>query len=187
VGPPVVTHDPLEEFITAERTPSREPTHRITGLMIQYYAVCRRELWFMSRGIDIDRRSANIRRGTHVDEESYRDSRQSFRVNGRIAIDVLDSGDVMEVKASSKHESSARLQLLYYLWYLDVVLDIRRDGVLAFPEERSRERVVLDEENRDRIEDAVRGVIETIERDEPPALERKPICEACLYQDICWV
>lgn len=177
----------LEEFVSAERDPHAEPTHRITGLMVQYYAVCKRELWFMSRGIDIDRGAANIRRGTHVDETSYRDKRQSFQVNGRIAIDVLESGDVMEVKVSSKLEEPAHLQLLYYLWYLDEVLDIERDGVLAYPRERKRERVELDAENRERIEDTLRGVIHVIEQETPPPLEKKPVCDACLYQDICWM
>lgn len=179
--------DPLKEFIAAERDPSTEPIQRITGLMVQYYEVCTRELWFMSHGIDIDRGAANIRRGTHVDETSYRDKRRSFQVNGRIAIDVLDSGDIMEVKVSSKLEEPARLQLLYYLWYLDEILDIEREGVLAYPRERKRERVTLTAENRERIESVLRGVIETVDRETPPALEKKPVCEACLYQDLCWM
>lgn len=179
--------DPIDAFVASERDPHREPPIPITGLMVQYYVVCRRELWFMSRGIDIDRGAANIRRGTLVDENSYRDKRQSFQVNGRIAIDVLDSGDVMEVKVSSKLEQPARLQLLYYLWYLDRILGVERDGVLAFPRERKRERVTLDEENRDRIETVIRGILETVERDSPPPLEKKSVCEACLYQDLCWM
>lgn len=155
--------------------------------MVQYYEVCERELWFMSRGLDIDRDAANIRRGTHVDETSYRDLRESFQINGRIAIDVLDSGEVMEVKASSSLEEPARLQLLYYLWYLEEVLDIEKEGVLAYPTERERERVSLTDETRSRIEEVLRGVIEVVESETPPPLEKKPVCEACLYQDICWM
>ncbi|MCL9818361.1 CRISPR-associated protein Cas4 [Natronocalculus amylovorans] len=182
-----ISRDSLEAFVAAERHPYSEPTHRITGLMVQYYTVCERELWFMSRGIDIDRDSANIRRGTRVDETSYRDNRKSFQINGRIAIDVLDSGDIMEVKVSSKMGESARLQLLYYLWYLYRILDIEREGVLAYPRERTRERVSLTPENREHIEDVLRGVIEVLEQKTPPAIEKKPVCEACLYQDFCWM
>lgn len=177
----------LSDVVEAERDPSRDPPVRITGLMVQYYEVCRRELWLMSRGLDIDRHAVNIRRGTHVDETSYRDKRQSFTVNGRIAIDLLDSGDVMEVKVSSKLEEPARLQLLYYLWYLETVLDIEREGVLAYPRERKRERVELDERNRERIEGVLQGVIDVVESEHPPELEKKPVCSACLYQDICWM
>ncbi|WP_143823754.1 CRISPR-associated protein Cas4 [Halosegnis longus] len=155
--------------------------------MIQYYHVCRRELWFMSRGIDIDREATNIQRGAHVDETSYQDRRHSYQINGRLQLDVLDSGDVMEVKVSSALEKPARMQLLYYLWYLDEVLDIERDGVLAYPRERTRETVELDEEAREEVEATVRGILNTVEQEAPPELEKKPYCDACLYQEFCWV
>lgn len=128
-----------------------------------------------------------IQRGTHVDETSYDDRRRSYQINGRIQLDLLDSGDVMEVKVSSTLEKPARMQLLYYLWYLDEVLDIEKDGVLAYPQERKRETVELDQAARTEVEDTVRGIIEVVERDAPPELQKKPYCDACLYQDICWV
>lgn len=155
--------------------------------MVQYYHVCKRELWFMSRGLDIDRGSVNIQRGTHVDENSYDDRRRSYHINGRIQLDLLDSGDVMEVKVSSTLEKPARMQLLYYLWYLDEILDIEKDGVLAYPQERKREDVELDQQAREEVEDTVQGIIEVVNRDTPPELEKKSYCDACLYQDICWV
>src|SRR6056297_2072481 len=177
----------VDQYLAAERDPHREPKVRITGLMVQYYHVCERELWFMSRGLDIDRETTNIQRGTHVDETSYDDRRRSYQINGRIQLDLLDSGDVMEVKVSSTLEKPARMQLLYYLWYLDEVLDIEKDGVLAYPTERKREEVELDQEAREAVADTVRGIIDVVERDAPPALDKKPYCDACLYQDICWV
>lgn len=177
----------IDQLIQDEREPHREPVVRITGLMVQYYHVCKRELWFMSRGIDIDRGTPNIRRGTHVDETSYRDKRQSFQINGRIALDVLDDGAVMEVKVSSSLEEPSRMQLLYYLWYLDRILDIQREGVLAFPKERSRERLTLTEDRAIKVEDTLTGIIDTVTKASPPALEKKPYCDTCLYQDICWV
>jgi len=184
---PDETDNLIEELIERERAPHREPRVRVTGLLVQYYHVCKRELWFTSRGIDIDRGAANIRRGTHIDENSYRDKCRSFQINGRIALDMLDSGEVMEVKASSTLEKPARMQLLYYLWYLDRILDIQRDGVLAYPAERKREEVSLTEENATTVEDTIRGIIEVVESDTPPKLDKKPYCDSCLYQDICWL
>ena len=179
--------DRVKELIERERSPHRNPQVRITGLMVQYYHVCKRELWFMSRGIDIDRGTANIRRGTHIDETSYRDKRRSFQINGRIALDILDSGEVMEVKASSSLEKPARMQLLYYLWYLDRILNIQRDGVLAYPAERKREEVNLTEDNATAVEETICGIIDVVESDTPPELDKKPYCDSCLYQDICWL
>ena len=155
--------------------------------MVQYYDVCRRELWFMSRGIDIDRETTNIQRGTHIDETSYEDSRRSFMIANRIQLDILDSGDVMEVKVSSKLEKPARMQLLFYLWFLEKIYGIEKKGVLAYPAERKRESVTLDEAATEEIEETIRGIIETVNSETPPKLSKKPYCQSCLYQDICWV
>jgi CRISPR-associated exonuclease Cas4 len=177
----------VDEYVRAERQPERDPAVRITGLMIQYYHVCKRELWFMSRGIDIDRETTNIQRGTHVDETSYEDSRRSFLIDNRIQLDLLDSGDVMEVKVSSTLEKPARMQLLFYLWYLREVHDIEKDGVLAYPTERKREAVHLDEEAAHAIEETIEGILDVVGSDAPPSLSKKPYCESCLYQDLCWM
>lgn len=179
--------DTVDAYIEAERQPHREPSVRITGLMIQYLHTCERELWFMSRGIDIDRDAANIRRGERIDETSYRDQRNSFQIDGRIQLDLLDDGRVMEVKASSTLEEPARMQLLYYLWYLDRIHDVHREGVLAYPAERTRKQVTLDEEAADKVEVSVRRTIEVVQSSSPPPLEKKPYCDACLYQDLCWM
>lgn len=177
----------IDELIEREQEPHREPPVRITGLMVQYYHVCKRELWFMSRGIDIDRGTANIRRGSYVDEHSYRDNRRSFSIDGRISLDLLDDGDVMEVKVSSALEEPPRMQLLYYLWYLDRIHGVEKSGVLAYPEERARESIELTDETALEVETTLRGVIDVVEADSPPELEKKPYCDSCLYQDICWL
>lgn len=179
--------DTIERYVRDERHPGREPETRITGLMVQYYHVCKRELWFMDRGIDIDRETTNIQRGTHVDETSYRDSRQSFMIDNRIQLDVLESGDVMEVKVSSALEKPARMQLLFYLWYLREIHDIHKEGVLAYPTERKRESVELGENETEAVEETIRGILEVTDRASPPELEKKPYCDSCLYQDICWM
>jgi len=155
--------------------------------MVQYYHVCERELWFMSKGVDIDRETTNIQRGTRVDETSYQGSRSSFMIDNRIQLDVLDSGDVMEVKVSSTLEEPARMQLLFYLWYLREVHGVEKDGVLAYPTERKREAVELDCSNTEKVESTIRGILSVVSRESPPELEKKPYCNACLYQDLCWM
>jgi len=181
------TSTDVKEYVAAERDPAHEPETRITGLMIQYYHVCRRELWFMSRDIDIDRETINIQRGTHVDETSYRDSRKSFQIDGRIQLDLLSSGAVMEVKVSSALEKPARMQLLFYLWYLREIHDVEKDGVLAYPTERTREPVKLNPETTAQVEETIEGILDTVAADTPPELEKKAYCDSCLYQDICWM
>jgi len=183
----MTTDRTVAEYVRQEILPNRDPEIRITGLMVQYYHVCKRELWFMSRGIDIDRETTNIQRGTHVDENSYQNARSSFMIGNRIQLDVLDSGDVMEVKVSSALEEPARMQLMFYLWFLQEIYGVEKDGVLAYPKERKRESVTLDDAATKKVESTIAGIINLVNQDQPPALEKKPYCDSCLYQDLCWM
>ncbi|MDL0134865.1 CRISPR-associated protein Cas4 [Halobacterium salinarum] len=153
---------------------------------MQYYEVCERELWFVSRHLEIDRDNAAVVRGTHVDNSAYADKRRNVSIDGMIAIDVLEDGRVIEVKPSSSLVDPAKLQLLYYLWYLEHIVGVERDGVLAHPTERRREDVELTPENEQWVEDAIRGIHDVVTQDSPPKAEEKPFCESCAYHDFCW-
>jgi CRISPR-associated exonuclease Cas4 len=178
--------DPVELLLQTARDEASPEEFRVTGVMMQYYVVCERELWFYSRDIEIDRDNAAIVRGTHVDETAYSEQRRNVSIDGTIAIDVLDDGRVMEVKPSSSLVEPAKLQLLYYLWYLDRVVGVERTGVLAHPTERRRETVTLDEEAEQRVEEAIRGVYDVVTADAPPPATEKPVCDSCAYHDFCW-
>jgi CRISPR-associated exonuclease Cas4 len=180
------TTDPVELLLRNARDGASSGGFRVTGVMMQYYFVCERELWFLSRNVEIDRDNPNIVRGTRVDEESYERKKSNFHVDGNVAIDVLDNGKVVEVKPSSKLEEPARMQLLYYLWYLKKVAGVEREGVLAHPTEKEREEVKLTEENEEKVEEAIRGIHEIVNSETPPPAEEKPFCDSCAYYDFCW-
>jgi CRISPR-associated exonuclease Cas4 len=103
-----------------------------------------------------------------------------------IAIDLLQDGRVVEVKPSSALVEPARMQLAYYLWYLDRVADVQREGVLAHPRERNRESVVLTDDLTERVEDSISGIHRVVSREAPPPAEEKPFCDSCAYHDFCW-
>jgi len=159
----------------------------VTGVMMQYYIVCKRELWFEYHNIEIDRDNKHISRGEIVDSTSYEYlDRQTLRL-GPIAPDMEDDGKIIEIKPSSILEEASKLQLLYYLWYLDTVYDCEMDGVLAYPEEKTRKEVKLTSENREKVEKAIDEIYSIVQKDSPPELEKKPICDSCAYQDFCWL
>ena len=177
--------DPVSRLLeTARGNPTDEP-FRVTGVMMQYYHVCKRELWFASRNLEIDRENPTVVRGTRVDDTAYEEERENLHL-GMISLDLLQDGRVIEVKPSSTLTEPARMQLSYYLWYLDRVLDVEKDGVLAHPRERKREPVELTPERRENVEDAIRGIHEIVTRDSPPTAEEKPFCDSCAYHDFCW-
>lgn len=178
--------DPVEKLLRSARDEAVTEEFHVTGVMMQYYEVCKRELWFESRDIEIDRNNPSVVRGTHVDETAYDDKRRNLSIDGRISPDMLDDGRIVEVKPSSTLVEPARLQLLYYLWYLDRIAGVEKEGVLAHPKERKRESVELTEEAAERVEDAIRGIHDVVRQDSPPPAEEKPYCESCAYHDFCW-
>lgn len=182
----VQSSDPVDEFLEAARDESKELPFRLSGVMFQYYVVCERELWFLSRDVEIERNNPAVVRGTNVDDTAYADKRRDLRVDGIIALDVLDSGEVLEVKPSSAMVEPARLQLLFYLWYLDEVIGVEKTGVLAHPTEKRRTSVELTHETRVEVESAVRGISEIVSAESPPEAVEKPVCESCAYHDFCW-
>jgi CRISPR-associated exonuclease Cas4 len=182
----VTDADPVDLLLRSARDEAMSTDFRVTGVMMQYYVVCKRELWFHSRHVEIDRGNPAIVRGTHVDDTAYEKKRRNVSIDGNIAIDVLDDGRVMEVKPSSALVEPAKLQLLYYLWYLERVVGVEKSGVLAHPTERRRESVELDEKAVERVEAAIRGIHAVVTSDSPPPAEEKPICDSCAYHDFCW-
>jgi CRISPR-associated exonuclease Cas4 len=178
--------DPVEKLLRSARDEAVAEEFHVTGVMMQYYHVCERELWFESRDIEIDRNNPTVVRGTHVDETAYGDKRRNLSIDGTIAPDLLDDGRIVEVKPSSTLVEPARMQLLYYLWYLDRVAGVEKEGVLAHPKERKRESVELTDEAVEQVEEAIRGIHEVVRQDSPPPAEEKPYCESCAYHDFCW-
>lgn len=178
--------DPVDLLLQSAREEATVEEFHITGVMMQYYEVCERELWFADRNLEIDRDNVSVVLGTQVDENAYEEKRRNVAIDGTIAIDVLDDGRIMEVKPSSTLVDPAKLQLLYYLWYLKHVVGVERDGILAHPTERKRESVKLTPENEKWVENAIRGVYDIVKNKSPPPAEEKPFCEACAYHDFCW-
>jgi len=63
--------DPVSRLVATAQGDAVDNPFRVTGVMMQYYYVCERELWFESRNVEIDRENASVARGTRVDESSY--------------------------------------------------------------------------------------------------------------------
>lgn len=178
-------YDPVDRLLATARGESVENPFRVTGVMMQYYHVCKRELWFESRNLEIDRENPTVVRGTHVDETAYSENRRSLRL-GMISLDLLEDGRIVEIKPSSALTEPARMQLLYYLWYLDRVAGVEKEGVLAHPRERRRETVELTDERAQTVEESIQGIHAIVISEAPPAAEEKPFCESCAYHDFCW-
>jgi len=162
--------------------------NRITGVMIQYWKSCKRELWYFSRNIHFNDEDENIRIGRQIQKESFQRSQKEVQL-GPIKVDILDSQDelhVHEVKKSDKLEEPAKYQLYYYLWVLEKAgLEVR--GFLRYPKQKKKKEIELDDEIISELEKIIKEVKEICSKDTPPEKERKPYCKNCSYYEFCWV
>lgn len=162
---------------------------KITGVMVQYYAICKRELWFFAKGINQDYEDENIMIGRWLQKKSYSEEEKDILIDNTINIDFVSGKDgvvVHEIKKSSKIKAGVRAQILYYLWYLKHKKGLETTGVIVYPKERRRESIALDEEKEKEIEKMLKGIEEVVSQETLPPIKEKPFCKNCSYFEFCW-
>ena len=60
---------------------------KITGVMVYYYFVCRRRLWFFANDLNMESSSELVSIGKLVDETSYSREKKNILIDESISID----------------------------------------------------------------------------------------------------
>lgn len=161
--------------------------NKVTGVMVQYFYTCKRELWFYANRINMNYDDDNIHIGRQIQDTSYDHgpTTKDVLIDGHIAIDVIEGENtVYEVKKSDSLEEASIMQLKYYLWYLKEQKGIEMTGVLAYPTQRDRKEITLSPEDEEELAGAVDQIRSIIAQDSPPAKSEKPFCESCSFYDL---
>ncbi len=160
----------------------------VTGVMVQYYIACKRELWFFANQINMNYNNDDISIGRLIHEKSF--SREKKNINlGDIAFDFINTGDknvIFEIKKSSKLEEPVRYQLYYYLWNAKK-MGKEMEGMMVYPEERKREKLTLTQEKEEEIDEIIEDIQIVISQPLPPQVVIKPYCKRCTYYELCMV
>ncbi len=162
---------------------------RVTGVMVQYYVSCKRELWFFAHGVNMNFEDDNILIGRLLHETSYSREKKNILIDDTISIDFVKARDglvVFEVKKSQKLVEPAKYQLLYYLYYLKR-MGVEAKGKMVFPQQRKSKSVSLTPDLESEIEAMLVDIRNIVSMDVPPLAKRKPHCRGCSYFDFCWV
>ena len=160
----------------------------INVTLIWYYHICPREVWYMSHKIIPDQFNEYIEIGREIDEYYYQREIKKNIIDNRIQIDIIKKDNVIaEVKKSSRHEKSAKMQLAFYLYYLKHIKGINKKGILLFPEERKKIEVNLTIDLEKELENAISAINKIIEMEKPPKPVRIRFCKKCGYNNICWI
>ena len=94
--------------------------NRITGVMVYYYFVCKRKLWYFSNEIHMEEDNENVQLGKLLDEESYKRDEKHINIDNIINIDFIkDHNELHEIKKSRAIEEAGIWQIKYYLYYLE--------------------------------------------------------------------
>ena len=161
----------------------------ITGTLIWYYYICKREVWLMSRAIESEQDNVAIEIGRLIHEESYKREKKEIHLEN-VVFDILSSkGDQLvigEIKKSSRYKKSSQMQLAFYLKKMED-MGVDAVGELRFPEERKRETISLTPELREELEDTSRKIEQIVLQEKPPAPQKSKYCKSCAYRDFCWV
>ena len=160
----------------------------ITGLMVYYYEVCKRKLWYFVNEIQLEKNNSNVILGKLLEENTYTRDEKKINIDGIINIDFIRSKKILhEIKKSNSIEPASLLQVQYYLYYLEKKGLIGLKGILDYPLLKQTVEVNLTDKDRENLDNIIIGIKEILRKKSPPALEKNGICKKCAYFDLCFV
>ena len=133
----------------------------ITGVMVYYYEVCKRKLWYFYNEIQMEQGNENVEIGKVLDEETYKRDKKHINIDNIINIDFIRSKGILhEVKKSNKIEEASILQVKYYLYFLHKKGVTNIKGKIDYPLLKQSVDIELNEEDIVNIEQILNNINE---------------------------
>ena len=159
----------------------------LSGLHIHYFAVCERKLWLYDRGITMEQEHDRILEGKVLHESSYKNSEnKEILIDNAFKLDAITGEHVREVKISSRMTDADRLQMLFYLYQLEL-RGLNKKGLVSYTLEKKTEEIELDEQKRERVKEAISRSKEILAEEMPPLPVKKKYCSKCAYYEFCFI
>lgn len=159
--------------------------HRIGGIHIHYYAICERKMWLFDRGIRMEKDFDRVVEGQILHEQAYKYLPREIVIDNAFKIDAIDGEYVREVKLSSKMTKADRLQMLFYLYQLEL-RGLKKKGLISYTKERKTREIILNEKGKKDIKKAIAEAHRILKQAKPPPYVRLNYCKSCAYHDFCF-
>lgn len=160
----------------------------ITGIMIYYYFICQRRLWYFVNQINMEQNSELVKIGKILDETTYTKEKKQILIDNTINIDFIKNGAVLhEVKKTKAIEEAGIWQIKYYIYYLQNKGIKNIKAKIDFPLLRETKEVTLKEEDKEILENVIKNIEEIAQMDKPPKAIDSKVCSKCSYFDLCYV
>lgn len=160
----------------------------ITGIMIYYYFICQRRLWYFVNQINMEQNSELVKIGKILDETTYTKEKKQILIDNTINIDFIKNGAVLhEVKKTKAIEEAGIWQIKYYIYYLQNKGIKNIKAKIDFPLLRETKEVILEEEDKEILENVIKNIEEIAQMNKPPKAIDSKVCSKCSYFDLCYV
>lgn len=160
----------------------------ITGIMVYYYFICERRLWYFTNQINMEQNSELVQIGKLIDESTYKKEKKGIMIDNTINIDFINNGAVLhEVKKTKSIEDAGIWQLKYYMYYLEKKGIENIKAEIDFPLLREKREIVLENGDKEILENVVKNIENIVRQDKPPKIINSKICKKCSYFDLCYV
>lgn len=161
---------------------------RITGVMIYYYYVCKRKLWYFLHEINMEAENENVMLGKMLDEESYKRDEKHINIDNVINIDFIkEEKEIHEIKKSRAIEEAGIWQVKYYLYYLKQRGVVGLKAKIDYPLLKKNLVVELSEEDEQKLTEIIRDIALLRGQVQPPQLVPRKLCAKCAYHDLCLI
>lgn len=160
----------------------------ITGMMVYYYAVCKRKLWYFYNEIKMEDGNEDVMIGKSIDEDCYCRNDKHINIDNIINIDFIKKDNILnEIKKSRKIEEASILQVKYYLYYLKSRGVFNITGLIDYPLLKQNVKVELLWEDEMNISNICNEIKSITSKKVPPQLIKKAICKKCAYYELCYI
>lgn len=161
---------------------------KITGVMVYYYFICKKRLWYFSKDLTMESESEDVGIGKLIDETSYGRDKKHIMIDEMVNIDFLRDWQVIhEIKKSDKLEEASIWQIRYYIYILkEKGIDIEK-GILDYPKLRKRKDIYLNSEDEIELEKILLDINKIISLDRPKKEKKKGYCKKCSYYEFCFI
>lgn len=166
----------------------RQGLKDITGIMVYYYFVCKKKLWYFANDLGMEQNSELVSIGKIIDETSYVREKKNVMIDGTINVDFIDNcATLHEVKKTKAIEEAGIWQTKYYMYYLENKGIKNIIAEIDYPLLREKKEIVLDKEDRNMLESVLKDIKEIIKSKKPPKMREEKKCKKCAYYDLCYV
>ncbi len=160
----------------------------ISGIMIYYYFICQRKLWYFLNEINMEQNSELVSIGKIIDETTYSREKKGILIDNTINVDFIRNGAVLhEIKKTKSIEEAGIWQIKYYMYYLEKRGVKSVQAQIDYPLIRETKKIYLDDNDRGILENIEKNIKDIKRQEKPPHVINKKMCKNCAYYDLCYV